>query len=214
MSRLEWNKPSDRLYEVGLDRGVFYPPNAFGVPWNGLISVSESPEGGELKSYYIDGFKYLNVSSNAEFAGSIEAYGYPREFSEYDGFGYVGAGLYIDQQKRKPFGLSYRTLIGGYSEDTVGYKIHLVYNVTVAASSKDRKSLTESIEPMTFSWDFSTIPEFPSGRAPSAHFVIDSRLTLPGLLTEIEDILYGTTVLQPRLPSAAELITIMLGWTP
>ena len=47
MSRLTWADPGERFFEIGVDRGVLYVGDDAGVAWNGLISVDESPQGGD-----------------------------------------------------------------------------------------------------------------------------------------------------------------------
>ena len=48
--RLVWDQVSERLYETGTDRGAVYPYSSTlkgygeGEAWNGLRSVSESPD--------------------------------------------------------------------------------------------------------------------------------------------------------------------------
>ena len=50
MTQLTWDAAADRRFETGVDHGVLYVPNNLGeyddgVAWNGLVSVTESPEG-------------------------------------------------------------------------------------------------------------------------------------------------------------------------
>ena len=64
--KIVWDAEGERLFETGVDRGVLYPIDetgayGIGVPWNGLTSVSESPEGGEPNPIYADNQKYLNL---------------------------------------------------------------------------------------------------------------------------------------------------------
>lgn len=206
MPPLTWDAVGERVFETGIDHGVLYVDGADGVAWNGLISVSESPSGGELSEYYIDGIKYLQLLSSEEFAATIEAYTYPDEFAQCDGTRPVGNGLFMTQQPRKQFGLSYRTKIGNDVNGVdLGYKIHLVYNVLAAPSARQSSSMTESVDPFNFSWSISTKPPTFVGYKPTAHMVIDSRDTPSDLLVQIEDILYGS-VAPARLPSVAELI--------
>jgi hypothetical protein len=70
MPRLKWGAVGERVFEAGVDRGVLYVDGADGVAWNGLISVSESPSGGELAEYYIDGIKYLQLLAAEEFVAN------------------------------------------------------------------------------------------------------------------------------------------------
>lgn len=206
MPRLNWSAIGQRFYEMGVDRGVLYVDSQPGVPWTGLISVSESPSGGEPKPYYVDGFKYLNVASSEEFAATIEAFSSPPEFDQCDGTRSIANGLFATQQPRKPFGFSYRTRIGN---DVDGprhaYKIHIVYNALAAPSSRNNQSMGSSIEPVGLSWSITTLPPSVLGLKPTAHFVVDSRKTPKNLLTTLEDILYGSASSAPRLPDAQEL---------
>src|SRR5688572_12204535 len=112
MPRIVWNVAGSRHFEAGVDRGVLYIDSEPGIPWIGLTSVEESPVGGEIRAYYVDGVKYLQVSGDEEFEATVKAYTYPVEFSVCDGTAQIRPGLFFDQQPRKPFGFSYRTLIG------------------------------------------------------------------------------------------------------
>lgn len=207
--KLAWGAVGERFYEAGVDRGVLYVDTLPGVPWNGLLSVAEAPQGAEAKPYYLDGIKYLNRTSPEEFTATIEAYTYPQIFSECDGSALVGNGLYASQQTRKPFSLSYRTRVGN---DITGvefaYKIHLIYGATAAPSGVTNSTIGDSLEPFNFSWTLTTRPPSIVGRRPTSHFVIDSRETHPELLKQIEDILYGTLTTDARIPPIGELVYI------
>lgn len=209
MSRIAWNTAGSRFYEAGVDRGVLYLDSLAGIPWVGLISVDENPSGGEPKAYYIDGDKYLNLSSNEEFEASIKAFTYPVEFAECDGTARVRPGLFFGQQQRKSFGFSYRTMIGN---DTGGsgsaYKIHLVYNGLATPSTKSVSTYEDSIQASDFTWDLTTKSRGVSGYKTTAHVVIDSRYTHPLTLQAVEDALYGSDSVVAHLPSPQELIDI------
>lgn len=209
MSRIAWNAAGSRFYEAGVDRGVLYIGTAAGVPWSGLISVDENPTGGEAKPYYIDGEKYLNMSSNEEFEATIRAYTYPVEFSECDGSSRVRDGLFFGQQGRKTFGFCYRTKIGNDLNGVDhGYKLHLVYNALATPSSKSISTFGDSPEASDFSWNLSTKSRKVSGYRSTAYVVVDSRYTHPVTLGSIEDILYGSDSGISRLPTPEELVTI------
>lgn len=209
MTRLTWDAPGERFYETGADRGVLYVGSNVGVAWPGLISVAESPTGGEARPYYIDGVKYLNLSSNEEFEATISAFSSPKEFGVCDGEASIQNGLFVTQQPRKAFNFSYRTLIGNDTEGKKhGYKIHLVYNALAGPSSRTNSTVASEVEPNTLAWPITTLPPSLTGRRPTAHFVIDSRSTPDGLLKAIEDILYGSAAAQPRIPLVSELVTM------
>lgn len=207
MTRLLWNTIGERLFEAGVDRGVLYLEGLEGVPWNGLVSVSETPLGGEITPYYIDGIKYHNRPAAEEFQAVIEAYTYPDEFSRCEGTVSVNNGLFVTQQKKSSFGMAYRTMVGN---DVAGvnyaYKIHLVYNAMTASSERENNTIGELVEPGNFSWTIVSKPPIFTGHSPTSHFVIDSRETPADLLDRIEQILYGSSEAPPRLPSVLELV--------
>jgi len=211
MSRLTWSTVGERVYETGVDRGVLYVANQAGVAWTGLTSVEEAPTGGDAKPYYLDGIKFLNIAAAEEFEATINAFSSPPEFGLCDGISSVQNGLFATQQPRKAFGLSYRTLIGNdVSGAGYAYKIHLVYNALSAPSSRSNNTMGSSTEPSAFSWQISTLPPAITGYKPTAHFVIDSRSTSVPILTRIENVLYGTETVAPRLPTPNELITLYI----
>lgn len=215
MTRIVWNNVGERYYETGVDRGVLYVGTAVGVPWNGLVSITENPVGGEAKEYYQDGIKYYSIIASEEFGATIEAYTYPEAFSACDGTAPVRNGLYASQQQRVPFGLSYRTLIGNdVKGDRMAYKIHLVYGALAAPSSKTRATQGENVEPSAFSWDVTTTPVPVVGLRPTAHFEIDSRKVPASLLTLIERLLYGGLNSEPRMPLAQDLYNLFNEFVP
>lgn len=226
MPKLEWDKAEERLYETGVDCGVLFPyangAPGTGVVWNGLSSVSESPEGAEATDVWADNMKYVSMRSAENFKGTIEAYMSPEEFDECDGSvapaGTVG--LKISQQARKPFGFSYRTKVGNAATgDEFGYIIHLVYGATAAPSERQYQTVNDSPEAMTLSWEFDTTPVAIAGYKPTAHLEIDSTkcktAAEKACLAALEKILYGSDTVgeeagsTSRLPLPAEVITIM-----
>lgn len=208
MSRLIWGAPGSRQYEVGVDRGVLYVAGSNGVPWNGLTSVSEQPTGGTARPFFMDGEKYLEIPAREQFEAVVTAYTYPDEFAQCDGSANVRPGLRFAQQRRKPFGLSYRTRIGNDLTETAGYKIHLVYNALAAPSPRENNTLGDDVDPSDFSWSITTRPHVVTGYKRTAHVVIDSRETNPVKLQRLEDILYGSDEEDPRLPTPDELIAL------
>ena len=209
MTKLSWGTAGKRYYEAGIDRGVLYVDVSNGVAWNGLISVSESASGGEATPYYLDGLKFLNLASAEEYTATIQAFSSPPEFNVCDGVTSIANGLFATHQPRKPFGLCYRTKLGNDVDGIDhGYKIHLVYNALSAPSERSNSTISDSSDPIEFSWEITTTPPLFSAYKPTAHLVIDSRLTSSARLSVIEDILYGTDTLPSRLPSPQELIGI------
>jgi hypothetical protein len=217
MTALQWDLAGQRLYETGVDHGVLYIPNVSGVydtgyAWNGLTTVTESPSGAEPSAQYADNIKYLNLISTEEFGGTIEAFTYPDEFGQCDGSAEPQAGVMVGQQGRKAFGLAYRTRMGNDIDGTDhGYKLHLVYGCQAAPSEKAYATINDSPEAISFSWEFTTTPVAVTGLKPSALLTIDSTEVDAGDLSTLEDILYGTEGVDPRLPLPNEVISLFAG---
>ena len=215
MSKLVWDKTGERLYETGVKQGVLYPMSAkgtydLGVAWNGLTAVTESPSGAEPSPLYADDIKYLNLISNEEFGGTIEAYTYPDEFAQCDGSASLVEGVIIGQQPRKTFGLCYRTTLGNdVVMNDYGYKLHLVYGALAAPSEKAYATINDSPEAITFSWEFSTTPVAVAGHKPTSCITIDSTKCDAEKLAALEAILYGSDEEEPRLPLPDEIKTLM-----
>lgn len=217
MPRVEWDKTGERLFETGLDRGVLYPMKDDGtydkgVAWNGLLSFNESPEGGEPTPLRADNIVYVNLMSEEEFGGSLSAYTYPEEFEECDGSKELVDGVTAGQQERKPFGFSYRTLIGNDVKKTgYGYKIHLVYGALASPSEKEHATVNDTPEAEEFSWDIKTTPVMINreGFKPTAHLVINSTKLAPQTLAALEELLYGSETGDPTLPTPEEVAELV-----
>ena len=212
MPKIKWDQTGERYYETGVSKGVLYPytNNAYanGVAWNGLINVSESPEGAEATPLYADNIKYLNLMSAEEFKATIEAYTYPDEFAACNGEASLEEGVSIGQQKRSQFGLSYQTKIGNDVDSDLGYKIHLVYGALAAPSEKAYATVNDSPEAITFSWEISTTPVEVPGFKPTASLVIDSTKVDPTKLAEFEKKLYGDETNEAALPLPSEVAAL------
>ena len=179
MAKLTWDDTGKRFYETGVDQGVLYVRDSngaypLGVPWNGLINVTESPEGAEPNAQYADNMKYVNIQSTEEFKATIEAFTYPEEFAECDGSAQPKPGAFIGQQERKTFGLVYRTKIGNDLTQEAGYKLHIVWGAVAAPSEKAYATINDSPEPTTFSWEITTTPVNVTGYLPTSTMTLDS----------------------------------------
>lgn len=215
MSKLVWDEAGKRFYETGVDHGVLYVAEdgtyGTGVAWNGLTGVTESPSGAEASALYADNMKYLNLFSTEEFGATVEAYTYPDEFEQCDGSASLATGVTIGQQERKTFGLAYRTKVGNDVNDELGYKIHLIYGAKASPSERSYATVNDSPEAITFSWELSTTPVNVTGHKATASLVIDSTKVDATKLKSFEDILYGSSDAEPRLPLPDEVITLFGG---
>lgn len=215
MSKLVWDQTGTKYYETGVKQGVLYPIQdggvySKGVAWNGLTAVTESPSGAEPNKIYADDIVYANLISAEEFGATIEAYTYPPEFEECDGSASLAKGVSIGQQKRKIFGLCYRTTIGNDVDGSdCGYKLHLIYGALASPSEKAYSTVNDSPEAITFSWEVTTTPVNVTGHKPTACITIDSTKANPTKLAALEKILYGDTDTEARLPLPDEVATTM-----
>ena len=223
MAKIIWDQIGEKFYETGTKKGVLYPQASngtypAGVAWNGLTSVSESPDGGDANDIYADDIKYLVLRGVENFGGTIEAYTYPDEFAECDGSAQLLAGVTIGQQPRKTFGFSYVTTLGNDIDmDNYGYKIHLIYGASASPSERSYETINDSPEPINFSWEFSTVPVPVTGHKATSCMIIDSTKVDATALADLEDILYGTDGVgssagtTARLPLPEEVVSILSG---
>lgn len=226
MAVLQWDKSGEKLYETGVDHAVLYPyvkpasdaqdpkPYNNGVAWNGITGISESPSGAEATPLYADNIKYLNLMSTEEFGATITAYMYPDEFMACDGSAQLDNsldGVYIGQQTRQTFGLSYRTVLGNDTESNgYGSKIHLIYGCLAAPSEKGYTTINDSPEAIEFSWEISTTPvEVGAGKKPTASVTIDTTKLNETQIGKLNAALYGTATAAAYLPLPGELAGVI-----
>ncbi len=213
--KLTWDNVGERRYESGVDHGVLYKRDSFGlyplgVPWNGLTAVNEGPSGAEANDQYADNIIYVSLRSAERFGATIEALTYPVEFESCDGSAAPVVGLTIGQQNRDTFGFSYRTKIGDdIAGMDAGYKIHLVYGATASPSEKNHSTINDSPEAMPFSWEITTLPVEVAGFKPSATLTIDSTKFTVEQMEAVEELIYGTESTDARLPLPAEIIALL-----
>lgn len=215
MPKLEWDKTGERLYETGVRQCALYllgEDGAYsnGVAWNGITTITESPSGAEATAKYADDIKYVSMMSVEEFGATIEAYTYPEEFGECDGSSEIATGVVVGQQKRKLFGLSYKTVLGNdVKGNDYAYKLHLIYGCMAAPSEKEYASINDDPDAISMSWELTTTPVPVTDRKPTAQITIDSTKADATKLKALEDVLYGTETEAAKLPLPDEVVTMM-----
>lgn len=215
MSKLEWDKTGERLYETGVEQVAIFPTTldgtyGAGAAWNGVTNITESPSGAEPTKLYADNRNYVTLMSAEELGVTIEAYTYPDEFAECDGSALIGNGVKISQQPRKPFGLVYKSRIGNDVElDNYGYKIHIIYGCLASPSEKAHGTINDSPEAANMSWELSTTPVSVTDHRPTASVEIDSTTIDASKLAEIEAALYGTEDDEPTLLLPDDIAAIL-----
>ena len=210
MTKLVWDKVEDRRFELGVERGVLFPLGGGASPWNGLVSVSEN-QSREIKSYYIDGVKFLDHPVPGSYSGKITAYTYPEILEEILGTRQFAPGVNLHDQRTGMFHLSYRTRVGDALDEDAGYKLHLLYNLTANPGDVTFTTVGKTTEPTVFEWTISGVQRPTPDIRPTNHLSFDSRFVDPALLTSIEDQIYGTDIAEPVFPDLADLLTTIAG---
>lgn len=213
MSAITWDVEGTHLYETGIDHVVLFThsggdtPYDVVTPWNGVSKISEKPSGAEPNAIYADNIKYLNLLSVEEFGATLEAYQSPSAFGPCDGVMVIAPGVIVSQQRRKTFGLCYRTKVGNDVDgDAHGEKLHIIYNCLAAPSETDYETVNDSPAAATKSWEISTTPvtfEYDDKQYTTAHVEIDWTSLDSDLQEDLSDLLYDTT---GHLPLPEELI--------
>jgi hypothetical protein len=205
MAEIVWDEIGERTYQTGIDHGVLYLNDGTVAPWNGLVSVEEG-NNSELKSFFLDGVKFLENLSPTDYLGKITAITYPDEFDSVNGVAHVAPGLAYYEQPPKSFNLSYRTKIGNDVEgEELGYKIHILYNIIAKPEAQVYASMQETGQITEFSWSLTGTPQKVNKRRPTVHISLDSRETPPDILKLVTNKLYGTRNTAPGLPPISEI---------
>ena len=203
--KLVFDESGKRFFETGVQEVAMFPQIANGTypkgyAWNGVTSISESPEGGEANPYYADNMKYFSIMSAEEFGGTIEAYYYPDEFMPCMGLEKIADGTYINMQSKQSCGLAYKTKLGNdIVGSDFGFKLHLVYGVKVNPSESSYETESDSPEPSAMSWDFDSTPVTVTGKKATSVCTIDSTKVAPAKMKLLLDAIYGTEALDGKL---------------
>lgn len=206
MTELVWDQLQDRIYEAGIERGVLFPVGGDAEVWNGLVSVTEN-RGREVKSYYIDGVKFLDHYVPGAYSGRIQALTYPESLDALLGITEFAPGVHVHDQPAGMFHLTYRTRIGDAIDPDIGYKLHLVYNLTANPSDVTYNTRTNAAVPTPFEFAISGIQTSMWGIRPTSHLSFDSRNVDPAILSMIEEDIYGTADADPNMPDLVTLLT-------
>lgn len=200
MARLKWGQLQNRIVETGVSKCVLYPKGSSGVVWDGVISVSSGFDGGDETDLYSNNKAYAKLVGMERYTGTIESYAIPDEMKKCVGRRTLASGIVVSQQKRLYFGLSYRTEILDSNSMPKGYKIHLIYNAVGKPSEITYQTEGDSPDPLTYSFDFTTLPVDMDDYEQFSEIIIDSTTVDPINLEELERILYGLGEDEPTLP--------------
>lgn len=213
MPQIKWDEEGTHIYHTGVSKGVLFPfdnaTNRYGqgVPWNGLKTVTETPEGDESSDIYADNLKYLTLLSAPSFKFTIEAYTFPDEFALCDGTAQLVKGVTLGQQPRTRFAFSYCTRLGNDTKgDSFGELLHIIYGAMAAPSERAYNTVSDSPEAISFSWECSTIPVQLDGFQPVSVVTIDSSKVESAKYKKLTDKLYGV----PAAAGGAAVPTLVM----
>lgn len=215
MAEIVWDVLKEREFDMGVEKGVLYDGlnGAYvdGVPWNGLVTVTQSPSGGEPNKQYASNIVYVNLISLEEFSATIEAFMAPDKFDKYNGIAKTANGLQIAQQSRGVFGFCWVTGRGNAENPDEGYIINMAFGCQAAPSELAHGTKNETPEIPTMSFSLSTTAVKVPGFKPTALVKVDSTdpTVSPANLAALETILYGSPGVAPRLPLPAEIDLIL-----
>lgn len=206
---ITWDADGTRYYHTGVSKGVVYPmgnDNTYGagVAWNGLTSVEESPDGADVTDLWADNMKYASFRSAESYKGTINAYMYPPEFDQCNGYASPVNGMKLGQQRRKSFGLCYRTEVGSDTNPEAGYILHIVYGCTVSPTSVTHDTINDNPDAAELSWDFESTPAAVNnitGVKQVSSIELSSIELGNTKMAAAEALLYGSGSTAPQLPT-------------
>ena len=209
-----WDQAGTRIYETGVSNGVLFVRKGGeyqgGVAWNGLSEVQVNPNGGEPNDIFADNIKYLTLYSNEEFQATIGAYTYPEEFEQCEGMVDIVKGATVGQQQRRPFGFSWRTIVGNDEEyNNFGYKIHVAWGLQASPAERANASINDTPEPINFSWEVTSTPVAVQGYQAVSYMVFDSTKLAPAIMESVQAKLWGSEAEESQLPSPQEFIDLL-----
>lgn len=212
MAKIIWDDVGQKVYEAGVNHGVFYNEEGLGVPWNGLVSIDEDIQD-ESEPVYFDGVKVDEIVTVGGFFGTMTAFTYPDEFQVCQGIAEHVYGYQLPEQPYSRFGLSYQTGVGSDSLALgTNYKIHILYNVTAVPSQRGYQTISDDVEAIEFEWDISALPEEIPNYRPTSHLIFDSRKMNPTVMTKIQELIYGTDLVDPYLPPMGRFLKMISDW--
>jgi hypothetical protein len=160
MAKLQFDELNERKVEAGVDKTVFFPGTVAGtkgVAWNGVTSISDSPEGGDANDKYADNMVYVSFRGAVKNNGTVECLTYPYELDAH--MGRVGGeGVAISGGPIKPYCLAWHTLVGNAQDGIeASEKLSFRWNASSKPFERQSQSLQDNVETSTFSVAYSTV---------------------------------------------------------
>lgn len=210
MAKVNWSASPIKKFDSGIDRVMLYVDGFPSSPWFGFVGITEDPaiSGASRETYYNQNL--YNISGDPMLKGQITAYTYPDSFQPCLGI-FNDKGLFHYYQDPIEFNLAYRTQIRDQNSSVIGYNLNFVYNMLASPSTKVSATETDAVLASSFSWDYVARPVAYSAELkarPSASYSVSTTSISQKNVTSIENIIYGTTSLNPRMITPTELKTL------
>ena len=181
---MEW---TSRPYQYGLSKGILFPNNGVGIPWNGLTKVEDKKLNLEVTPIYNDGVKYDILSDPVESGVKIDCYAYPSALDGLTGFDMDSFGILYDEQELGFFSFAYRV------ESDSGYKRIVYFNIMATPSDVSNVTMETSPSPLTYTFDGECVP-VQIGKRRTARIEMDSSRVSKKLIDAFEYALTNKTI--------------------
>jgi hypothetical protein len=145
------------------------------VPWNGLVSVNEN-RSREVKSYYMDGFKFLDYSVPGAYSAKLQAFTYPDELDDLIGNRELFTGLTVYDQRAKD-SISHIARKSAMISRTKIMATTFIFSTTspVPKAMSTYNTIDDKFSGAAFEWNLYGVPPAPYGFNWTSHFSINSR---------------------------------------
>ena len=201
MTALVWGE--DNKYVYGVDRGVLHSQTSDLIcAWNGLTKVVvEESDVPQMMSAF-DGTIYANLVFRGFLDMQVEGFSLPYEMMGMNGEVEAIPGFILTGQGKERFDFCYRRFV-----NDIDYQLHLIWDVTFTLRSKKRETVGRRVKALEYKWSASAVPDISVPYwHPASSLILDSASTDPAVMTEIEDVLYGTDFTDPSFPSQLDIL--------
>lgn len=219
MAKMTWDTTGNRFFHTGVsDVALFMQTGnsasndgyVTGIPWSGVTSITQSPDGADAQNFYADNIKYLSIRAKENWKGTIKCYQYPSPFKAALGKKELVAssGIWVGQQSRKSFGLVWKTKYGNDTDgEDHGYIIHIAYGLTAGPSEEEDNTTNETPEINEFSFDLESTPAADPNNAvePTSYVEFNSTDLTETIRNRLTDRIYGSATYTPTMPTLANL---------
>jgi hypothetical protein len=122
----------------------------------------------------------------------------------------LSPGFYAEDQPIRSFGLVYRTLIANDQEgQEYSYRLNFIFQAYAAERTYTRETVNNQVRVTTRSFDVKAIAQENTNYPPISYISLSPESIAPTPITALEELIYGTDLTDPTMPSIDELITLL-----